>query len=94
MDQSVVETNITRIEADSRQTIKRFILVKQFPGNAEDNPGGFFHEADGVRFKDGSIVLFQTGMHSSSRIEIYQDEEQCLLMNPAWDLRWLDKSGE
>lgn len=96
MSQEIVETNITRIEADSRMSTRRFILVKQFPGNgAIDAPGGFFHEADGVQFKDGSIALFQTsGMYDCTRIEVYRDQRHCEVMNPAWDLRWLDKPGE
>jgi hypothetical protein len=81
------ETNITKIEATSRETIKRFILVSE-------TRGGFFHEADGVCFADGSMCVYQTGLHSSSRVSFYRDEDQCTMMNPAYDLRWLDEPRE
>ena len=91
MVQLTVTTNIAQIEAERKLVLRRFIMVKQFPGNAADDPGGFFYEADGVCFEDGTIIVRQAGMlHNSYRIEFYRDEDHCTLMNPDWDLRWLD----
>jgi hypothetical protein len=80
------EDNTILIE-EGKHFIRRFILTKP----SADSIICYYHEADGVVFEDGQVMLFLRTLRQGRYMAMYRNVEQLLVARPSYTLHWLDE---